>query len=60
MEEDVFVNCFSRVSELAAASLNLRNPYKTVYKASYTGILSQIGTKLRDWAVGQAGAGFYS
>ena len=25
-----------------------------------TGILSQIGTKLRDWAVGQAGAGCYS
>ena len=25
-----------------------------------TGILSEIGTKLRDWAVGQAGAGCYS
>ena len=25
-----------------------------------TGFLSEIGTKLRDWAIGQAGAGCYS
>ena len=27
---------------------------------SYTGISSEIGTKLRDWAIGQARAGCYS
>ena len=26
----------------------------------YTGFSSEIGTKLRDWALGQAGAGCYS
>ena len=32
-----------------------------VWSASiFTGFSSQIGTKLRDWAVGQAGAGCYS
>ena len=28
--------------------------------SKFTGFLSEIGTKLRDWAVGQAGAGCYS
>ena len=31
-----------------------------LFKGGYTGFLSQIGTKLRDWAVWQAGAGCYS
>ena len=31
-----------------------------VETARATGFLSQIGTKLRDWAIGQAGDSFYS
>ena len=32
----------------------------TEYGGTYTGISSQIRTKLRDWAIGQARAGCYS
>ena len=32
----------------------------THLKMSYTGFSSQLGTKLRDWAVGQAGGSCYS
>ena len=34
--------------------------YVFVCLIKYTGFLSEIGTKLRDWAVGQAGGSCYS
>ena len=37
-----------------------RQVSNTGFLQGFTGFSSQIGTKLRDWAVGQAEAGFYS
>ena len=41
-------------------SMPLSDLYVGGHKLDITGFSSEIGTKLRDWAVGQAGGSFYS
>ena len=59
---------FRQVSKVSPSpisfSLRTRNSAESkdreTWPQLFTGFSSQIGTKLRDWAVGQAGAGCYS
>ena len=45
---------------LTMYSLHLENFFDILYAMIHTGISSEIRTKLRDWAIWQAGVGCYS